>query len=189
MKVRAEGKDFADLAFLQVPASFREIARRITDWIGSVGNDNGAILAVDMGWGLETNSAMANFAKWMIVAEDLADRTGIIVVSLYNRRLLIDEQLVVALRGHPVVLTSSGIVANPHWLPATLLMRGTLREQVDHWLGTISPKLGRTPVQAAYHAAEGADPMWLLRRAAEEPIAAQVDRRERWKIRCFGTAR
>ena len=31
--------------------------------------------------------------------------------------------------------------------------------------------------------------MWLLRRAAEEPIAAHVDRRERWKIRCFGRLR
>ena len=189
MKVRAEGKDFAELAFLQVPASFREIARRITQWIGSVRSDHGAILAVDMGWGLETNSAMANFGKWMVVAEDLADRTGMIVASLYNRRLLIDEQLAVALRGHPGVLTSTGIVANPHWLPATLLTRGTLREQVDHWLGAISPLLVQTPVQAPYHAAEGADPMWLLRRAADEPIAAEVDHRERWKIRCFGRLR
>jgi two-component SAPR family response regulator len=189
VRARAEGKDFADLAFLQVPASFREIARRITDWIGSVRADSRAVLAVDMGWGLETNSAMANFGKWMVVAEDLADRTGMTVVSLYNRRLLIDEQLLVALRGHPAVLTSSEIVANPHWLPAALLTRGTLREQVDHWLGAISPKLGQTPVQGPYHAAEGADPMWLLRRAAEEPVAAQVDRRERWKIRCFGRLR
>ena len=31
--------------------------------------------------------------------------------------------------------------------------------------------------------------MWLLRRAADEPVAARVDRRERWKIRCFGRLR
>jgi hypothetical protein len=90
---------------------------------------------------------------------------------------------------HPAVLTSTGIVANPHALPAALLTHGTLREQVDHWLGAISPELDRTPAQAPFHAAEGADPMWLLRRAAEEPIAAHVDRRERWKIRCFGRLR
>jgi two-component SAPR family response regulator len=186
-KSEVQAKSFAALGFLQVPVSFREIAQRITDWIG-VASD-GAILAVDMGWGLQTNSAMANFEKWMVVAEDLAESTGLIVASLYNRRLLIDEQLLVALRGHPAVLTSTGIVANPHALPAALLTRGTLREQVDHWLGAISPELDRMPVQAPFHAAEGADPMWLLRRAAEEPIAAHVDRRERWKIRCFGRLR
>ena len=77
MKVRAEGRSFADLAFLQVPVSFREIAGRITDWMGAIQEDDGRILAVDMGWGLETNSAMANFEKWMMVAEDLADRTRV----------------------------------------------------------------------------------------------------------------
>jgi two-component SAPR family response regulator len=189
MKARVEGKNFAELGFLDVPVSFREVAHRITEWVGSVNAVGDAILAVDMGWGLETNSAMANFEKWMVVAEDLGDRTGLTVASLYNRRLLIDEQLLVALRGHPVVLTSTGIVANPHWLPAALLTHGTPREQVDHWLGAISPELGQVPTKAPHHAAEGADPMWLLRRAADEPVAARVDRRERWKIRCFGRLR
>jgi two-component SAPR family response regulator len=180
-------KSFSALGFQRVPVSFREIANRITDWIGLA--HQGAILAVDMSWGLQTNSAMANFEKWMVVSEDLVERTGLIVASLYNRRLLIDEQLFVALRGHPAALTASGIVANPHALPAALLTRGTLREQIDHWLGAISPELDRASVPAPLHAAEGADPMWLLRRAAEEPIAAHVDRRERWKIRCFGRLR
>ncbi len=186
-KSEVQAKSFSALGFLQVPVSFREIAHRITDWMGLA--HEGAILAVDMSWGLQTNSAMANFEKWMVVAEDLAESTGLTVASLYNRRLLIDEQLLVALRGHPAVLTSTGIVTNPHALPAALLTRGTLREQVDHWLGAISPELDRTPVQAPFHAAEGADPTWLLRRATEEPIAAHVDRRERWKIRCFGRLR
>jgi two-component SAPR family response regulator len=182
-----QAKSFPELGFLQVPVSFREVARRITDWIGLAHEQ--ATLAVDMSWGLQTNSAMANFEKWMMVAEDLVERTGLIVASLYNRRLLIDEQLLIALRGHPSVLTSTGILTNPHALPAALLTRGTLREHVDHWLGALSSEFDRTPVQAPFHAAEGADPMWLLRRAAEEPIAAHVDRRERWKIRCFGRLR
>jgi two-component SAPR family response regulator len=186
-KSEVQVKSFSTLGFQRVPVSFREIAHRLTDWIGPAHQD--AILAVDMSWGLATNSAMANFEKWMVVAEDMVERTGLTVASLYNRRLLIDEQLFVALRGHPAVLTASGIVINPHALPAALLTRGTLREQIDHWLGAISPELDRTPNPAPFHAAEGADPMWLLRRAAEEPIAAHVDRRERWKIRCFGRLR
>ena len=115
MKARVEGKNFAELGFLEVPVSFREVAHRITEWVGLVNAVGEAILAVDMGWGLETNSAMANFEKWMVVAEELADLAGLTVASLYNRRLLIDEQLLVALRGHPVVLTATGIFGNPHW--------------------------------------------------------------------------
>ena len=71
-----------------------------------------------MGWGLETNSAAANFEHWTLVAHRLSSRPAIRVVSLYNRSLLIDEQLLAALRGHPAILTAKGTVANPHWLPA-----------------------------------------------------------------------
>jgi two-component SAPR family response regulator len=182
-----EAKSFADIGFLQVPVSFREIANRILAWMSAAPQE--AVLAVDMSWGLQTNSALANFEKWMVVAEDLARHSSLTVVSLYNRRLLIDEQLLVALRGHAAILTSTGVIANPHALPATLLTRGTLREQVDHWLGKLSPELDQSSPQQPFHAAEGADPMWLLRRASDQPIAAHVDSRERWKIRCFGRLR
>jgi len=185
-----DGKPFAELGFQQVPISFREIARRLEQWLASIpdADRSGIVLAVDMSWGLQTNSATANFENWMVIAEDLALRLGICVVSLYNRRLLIDEQLLAALRGHPGILTSGGVVANAHWLPAGLLTRGTLRQQVDHWLGAIDPELMEAP-STAVHSAEGADPMWLLRRSAEEPVAAFVDHRDRWKIRCFGRLR
>lgn len=186
--VPVERKVFADLSFLDVPISFNRIERRIGQWLEAAGTTPETVLAVDMGWGLETNSAAANFEHWMLVAERLAARTGIRVVSLYNRRLLIDEQLLAALRGHPAILTSTGVVENPHWLPASLLTQGTMRQQVDHWLGAILPELINAPALAA-HAAEGADPMWLLRRSAAEPVNAHVDSRDRWKIRCFGRLR
>ena len=53
MKARVEGKNFAELGFLEVPVSFREVAHRITEWVGLVNAVGDAILAVDMGWGLE----------------------------------------------------------------------------------------------------------------------------------------
>ena len=71
-KSEVQATSFSALGFLQVPVSFREIAHRITDWMG-LERTMEAILAVDMSWGLQTNSAMANFEKWMVVAEDLAD--------------------------------------------------------------------------------------------------------------------
>ncbi|MGO4834806.1 hypothetical protein AB4144_21365, partial [Rhizobiaceae sp. 2RAB30] len=181
-------KTFADLSFLDVPISFARVERKIEQWLEAEGIPSGAVLAVDMGWGLETNSAAANFEGWMLVAQRLAARQGLRVVSLYNRRLLIDEQLLGALRGHPAILTAAGPVSNPHWLPAELLTNGTARQQVDFWLSTIAPEFGE-PSAPAIHAAEGADPMWLLRRSAGETVVPGSDRRDRWKIRCFGRLR
>jgi two-component SAPR family response regulator len=102
---------------------------------------------------------------------------------------MIDEQLLTALRGHPEVLTLSGIRENPHWLPARLLNRGTLRQQIDHWLSALSPDLKPRADSPSIHAAEGADPMWLLRKSAEEPSLVGFEARDRWKIRCFGRLR
>jgi len=184
-----EARSFVDLAFLRVPISFSEVATRIEAWIASSAQTGEAILALDMSWGLETNSATANFENWPALAETLANRSELSVASLYNRRVLIDEQLLLALRGHPHILTSRGVVDNPHWLPSRLQLRGTLREQVDFWLAAISPDLQLATSAAALHAAEGADPMWLLRRSAEGPATASLDSRDRWKIRCFGRLR
>lgn len=185
--VAFEARHFDELGFLQVPISFREISRRLRAWLGPKTGDSNAVVAIDMSWGLQTNSAAANFESWMAVAEELA-ALGISVVSLYNRRLLIDEQMLAAIRGHPGILTASRIVPNPHWLPAELLNHGTLRQQIDHLLQTTVPDLDHIPASAA-HAAEGTDPMWLLRRSAEEPTVPLADSRERWKIRCFGRLR
>jgi len=188
--IRFEPRRFDELGFLQVPISFREIARRLHTWLAPVADDEqtNAVLAIDMSWGLQTNSAAANFENWMAVAEDLASRLNISVLSLYNRRLLIDEQMLAAIRGHPGILTASSIVNNPHWLPANLLNHGTLRQQIDHLLRTTVPELDDVPASAA-HAAEGTDPMWLLRRSADEPASSHPDNRDRWKIRCFGRLR
>jgi hypothetical protein len=145
--------------------SFAQVERQIERWLEREGSAPETILAIDMGWGLETNSAAANFEHWTLVAHRLSSRPGIRVVSLYNRSLLIDEQLLAALRGHPAILTAKGTVANPQWLPAVLLSQGTLRQQIDHWLGVL---IGSSDL-AVIHAAR-ADPMWLLRRSAEEPV-------------------
>lgn len=183
-----ESKAFADLCFLDVPISFTRVEQKIEHWLDAAGAAPGTVIAVDMGWGLETNSAAANFESWMLVADRLSSRPGLRVVSLYNRRLLIDEQLLGALRGHPAILTSAGVVANPHWLPADLLTNGTARQQVDFWLAAIAPEFAEASA-SAIHAAEGADPMWLLRRSAGETVLPNPDRRDRWKIRCFGRLR
>lgn len=176
-----------ELGFEKVPISFSNVERLLTERLA--GTSEGTVLAVDMGWGLQTASATANFESWMGVAHNLAEATGRQIVSLYNRSLLIDEHLLTALRAHPGVLAPEGVVPNPHWLPPKLYARGTLREQVDFWLGGVAPSLVRKNGYADRHAAEGADPMWLLNRQAEEPAIPSESTRDRWKIRCFGRLR
>lgn len=176
-----------ELGFEKVPISFSKVEAELLSRLTET--PEGTVLAVDMGWGLQTASATANFESWMGVAQTLAETTGRTVVSLYNRSLLIDEHLLAALRGHPGVLAPEGIVPNPHWLPPKLYARGTLREQVNFWLGSVAPSLLRTNPYADRHAAEGADPMWLLNRQAEEPAIPSEGTRDRWKIRCFGRLR
>jgi two-component SAPR family response regulator len=177
-----------ELGFERVPISLRSVGRALAGRLSDT--PEGAVLAVDMGWGLQTASATANFEGWMGVADELAAQTGRTVVSLYNRSLLIDEHLLTALRGHAFVLTPEGVVPNPHWLPRGLQEKGTLREQLNYWLGGLSPSLVRNNPIADLHAAEGADPMWLLGRRAEEKVIPKEEAvRERWKIRCFGRLR
>ncbi len=183
---------FDAAGFLETPLSFKTTLKRISSWAKSVAPevpDETRVLAIDMSWVLATNSATANFETWMEIAETLAEDLAYPVISIYNRRLMIDEQMLTALRGHPRILTPNGIFPNPHALPARLLTRGTLRQQVDHWLNGISPEFAAPSEGSEIHAAEGADPMWLLRKTAEEPAIAGFEARDRWKIRCLGRLR
>ncbi len=183
---------FDEAGFLETPLSFKTTLIRVSAWVKAAAPDldnQTKVLLTDMSWVLATNSATANFETWMEIAERLADGLGFPVISLYNRRLMIDEQMLTALRGHPRILTTGGVHQNPHWLPARLLTRGTLRQQVDHWLNAISPEFAPPSEGAEIHAAEGADPMWLLRKTTQEPTIAGFEARDRWKIRCFGRLR
>ena len=185
--LRPQSISAEELGFERVPISFARVETELVARLAET--PPGTVLTVDMGWGLQTASATANFEGWMGIAEKLAAQSGRAIVSLYNRSLLIDEHLLSALRGHPAVLAPEGVVPNPHWLPPQLYARGTLREQVNFWLGGIAPSLVRNNPHADRHAAEGADPMWMLSRRAEEPTIPNEDVRERWKIRCFGRLR
>ncbi len=176
-----------ELGFERVPISFSVVEKELAGRLAET--PKGTVLTVDMGWGLQTASATANFEGWMAIAQRLAEEANRPIVSLYNRSLLIDEHLLAALRGHPVVLAAEGITPNPHWLPPPLYAKGTLREQVNFWLGGIAPSLVRDSPSADRHAAEGADPMWLLNRRSDEPTIPGENLRERWKIRCFGRLR
>jgi two-component SAPR family response regulator len=178
------------VGFQRIPISFAKVEAELSLQLTSVIAEPGAtVVAIDMGWGLRTASATANFENWMPVAARLAAKFGVSVVSLYNRSLLIDEHLLAALRGHPAVLAIEGVVSNPHWLPSELMTNGTLRQQVNYWLGSLGPSLIDNNPHTDHHAAEGTNPTWLLNRRVPEQAIHAKGERERWKIRCFGRLR
>jgi DNA-binding SARP family transcriptional activator len=186
------GLPFCEAGFLQDPVSFRAVMRRLCEHFDAFvaqSGKAGAGLVVDMSWALASHTAAANFQDWMAVAEALVERLAVPVVSVYNRKLLIDEQLLSALHGHPKILSATGVKNNPFWLPSETLSRGTRRQQIDHWLLAISPDLAVPQSQPPCHAAEGANPMWLLRRGVEDAGCRDGDIHGPWRIRCFGRLR
>lgn len=185
--VAFEWADYDAIELHRVPINFSAVRAAILKHFAVQADPRKAVIVLEMAWGLDTASATANFENWMSVATDIAQTTGATVVSIYNRGLLIDEHLLAALRGHPSILALEGVMPNPHWLPPSVA-RATPREHINHWLGRIAPSLVRANPNAARHAAEGTDPMWLLRRDADRGANMQ-DGRERWKIRCFGRLR
>lgn len=146
----------------------------------------GSVLAVDMGWGIETAAASANFDIWGALCGDLAEQ-GLRIVSIYDWQMLTGDQILAALRGHPHFLAASGLQDNPFWLPNAYLATASLREQVSFLLGRVVPDwtaMVLTPGSGG-QAATGTDPGWL-------PVADLTPMRglgQRWKIRCFGRLR
>ena len=178
-----------DLGFHRAPLSFGRIRADITAWAASAlhGRRRGTtILAIDMGWAMRTTSATANLPLWPGAAMEIARETGLTVVSLYNRRTLLDEHLMIGLRGHPRILTEQGARGNPHWLPPEIALRGTPRQQFDHWFA----RLADTPSPPPVPTQQGGItfPGWLER--MPDPAATpDGSPQQRWKIRCFGRLR
>lgn len=146
----------------------------------------GVTLVVDMAWGWITPAASANFDVWGSLCSDLANAGGRIV-SVYDWRMLIGDQLLSALRSHRQFLSASGARENPFWLPNEYLRTGSVRQQVSFLLGRAVPDWAdlTLPATAEDSAARGAVPSWLGDR---EPGPMQgLD--TRWKIRCLGRLR
>jgi DNA-binding SARP family transcriptional activator len=166
------------------PFDPRAIARALHGLAGAAGPD--AVLAIDMGWGIETAAALANFEIWGALCSDLAAE-GLRIVSVYEWQMLTGDQILAALRGHQHFLALGGLRENPFWLPNAYLSGASLREQVSVLLARAVPDwagMVQAP-GAGGQAAMGTDPGWL-------PVAGLGPTQglgQRWKIRCFGRLR
>jgi len=178
--------DFTAAGYDEIPIRFDVVCDRLKKASATLGPD--ARILVDMRWGLHSVSASANFERWGGICDRLVDETGRTVISVYGRSLLIENQIMAALRGHSHFLAPSGTYTNPYWLPPEYVSGATLTQQVSFLLERLVPDYADTDAvnQLGDGEASGADPHWITTPARIRPISGDD---VVWKIRCFGRLR
>jgi DNA-binding transcriptional activator of the SARP family len=168
-----------------IPIRFAEIRETLG---ATVAESGAALIVVDMRWGHGTVSATANFENWGTVCDQIARADGVGILSIYDRDLMIEDQLLSALRAHSHFLAPSGLFDNPYWLPPAYLNGATLTEQILYLIGRLVPDYQETEVytRVVDDAATGANPHWLQTPRRIRPPTGTA---EAWKIRCFGRLR
>ncbi|MGC1505816.1 MAG: BTAD domain-containing putative transcriptional regulator [Sulfitobacter sp.] len=144
-----------------------------------------SLVIVDMRWGAGTTSATANFERWGGFCDTIVENTQISIVSVYSRSLMIEDQLLAAMRGHSHFLAPSGLYDNPFWLPPAYQTGATISQQIEFVLGRLVPDYEGTLVHADGEAS-GANPNWIT---VPRRLRPRVGKNEIWKIRCFGRLR
>lgn len=149
---------------------------------------NLACLIVDMTWCLNMSWGSRAVEHWGALADQASEQLGISVVSMYNKELIVEEQMQAAFRVHRHFLAPSGCYENPHWMPRDLIERGTLDVQLGFLLGRIVPEFadGRFQKTVLPNAARGATPDWLPLPRHTVAVAAST---QCWHIHCFGQLR
>lgn len=178
--------DFAGAGLDEVPIKLADVS----GYIQQVKQSLGAIplIIVDMRWGLRTVAAAANFERWGGLCDKIVDETKVSVVSVYARSLMIEDQLIAAMRGHSHFLAPSGIYSNPFWLPPNYQSGATISQQIGFVLGRLVPDYEGLvlQVEAEDGAASGTNPNWI---SSPRRLRPRVGKDEIWKIRCFGRLR
>lgn len=178
--------DYHQTGLDNVPISFADVSARIRTAVA--GLDGVSAIIVDMRWGLLTVAAAANFERWGGLCDRLVRDTGVPVISVYLRSLMIEDQLIAAMRGHSQFLAPSGIYGNPFWLPPEYQSGATISQQIGFVLGRVVPDYQRLleADKVDDGAASGSDPQWI---ASPRRLRPRVGKDEIWKIRCFGRLR
>ena len=144
-------------------------------------------LIVDMSWGAEAVHAGRAFETWAVIAEQFSEAIVGGLVSLYNRELLIENQMQPALCAHPEFLSASGLYPNPYWMPP-VVRDGAVDEQMAFLLGRAVPDYAGQPFfdtdGRSYARGAGSGGLSAPRR-----IGVLGDAGARWQIRCLGPLR
>lgn len=176
----------ADTGFDRVPMDTNDTIVALREKL--TGGERISTLIVDMTWGVETVLGSRAFEAWGRIAEKMAEETGVTIVSLYNRHILIEEQLLVAFRAHKQFVAPSGVYENPFWLPAQMISGATIDEQIVFLLSRAVPDYSGLSFfkHTEKQAARGASPEWLAR---PKHVGAVPEPTARWDIHCLGPLR
>jgi DNA-binding SARP family transcriptional activator len=145
-------------------------------------------LIIDMSWSVNAIWGASIIERWGGIVHQVAEARGIVVVSLYDRETLVEDQLAATFRAHKAFLSPSGLYDNPHWLPHALVANATLEEQLGFLLGQLVPEFANVNFHSAQFPdlARGATPSWVRRtRHGIASEAANI----RWHIHCLGQLR
>lgn len=167
------------------PFSSDAALAKLLDWRQS-GAKNARVI-VDMSWSVDTVNSARTIEVWGDLAERLSDEPNTVVYSLYDRELMIEEQVRAAFRAHKQFSAPSGLCENPYWLPA-ILRHAPPDEQMSFVLGRILPDYENKHFfeRSDPFAARGAAPDWLAK-PRRSPVAAASA--QRWNIYCLGQLR
>jgi len=175
--------DFTQAGLVEVPIKLAEVSGRIQAAVRAT--HAVSVIIVDMRWGTGTVSATANFERWGGFCDRIAEETQVSIISVYARSLMIEDQLLAAVRGHSYFLAPSGFYDNPFWLPPAYQTGATISQQIGFVLGRIVPDYEDTLVQDDGEAS-GANPQWIT---VPRRLRPRMGKDEIWKIRCFGRLR
>lgn len=146
------------------------------------------LIFIEMAWSIKTPSASVYLAEYEAALDHFIKRHTLTVVCLYNRSILLDDQLITALHSHETLFIKDQIALNPHFVPPTINAKRNKRAQFDYWLGqleslneTVPPITG---VQRLVGHKQSAHPLQV-----PDLLHAGSDTQGRWKIACFGHLR
>lgn len=175
--------DFTQAGLDDIPIKLVEVSERIHAAVEMTPTIS--VVIVDMRWGAGTISATANFERWGGFCDKIAKNTQVSILSVYSRGLMIEDQMLAAVRGHSHFLAPSGLYDNPFWLPPAYQKGATISQQIGFVLGRLVPDYEDTLVQDEGEAS-GANPQWIT---VPRRLRPGVGKEEIWKIRCFGRLR
>lgn len=174
--------DFTQAGLDHVPIKLADVS----SWLQEAAKGQAArCIIVDMRWGAGTVAAAANFERWGGLCDKLVADTQVSVISVYARSLMIEDQLMAAVRGHSHFLAPSGLYENPFWLPPAYQNGATISQQIGFVLGRLVPDYAGI-VDQDDGEASGANPQWIN---VPRRLRPRGGRDDIWKIRCFGRLR
>jgi hypothetical protein len=170
--------DFTQAGLDNVPIKLADVSRQLKD--AANGHTAGCVI-VDMRWGAGTVAAAANFERWGGLCDRFVEETQVSVISVYERSLMIEDQLMAAVRGHSHFLAPSGLYENPFWLPPAYQNGATISQQIGFVLARIVPDYEGV-VDHDDGEASGANPQWITVPRRPPLALAETDDGPYWAV-------